>query len=158
MEPIIWLRPEFKGREDELITLSAAASLAGISRSAVSNWAKRHKNFPLLALLTGPPTKQVKWVVREEFLEFARIQLGKPRGGRRTPKAQRPTITLLANEVAHYTQQVKRLTALIARHKHALVGAEERLRAAQQRLNRAKVRLDAELAAAKQHINNRPTP
>ncbi|MFE4869590.1 hypothetical protein [Streptomyces sp. NPDC056682] len=156
MEPITWLRPEFKGREDELITLSAAANLAGVSRSAVSNWAKRHKSFPPLALLTGPPSKQVKWVVREEFLNFARVQLGKPRGGIRPPTAQRPTITLRANEVTHYTQQVKRLTELITRHKQALIGAETRLHTARQRLNRAQARLDAELAAAKQHSADHP--
>lgn len=151
MEPITWLRPEFKGREEELITLSAAANLAGISRSAVSNWAKRHKNFPPLALLTGPPAKHVKWVVREEFLDFARTQLDKPRGGHRTPTTQRPTITLRANEVTHYTQQVKRLTELITRHKQALTGAESRLHTARQRLARAQRRLDAELATVKQH-------
>ncbi|MCX4666407.1 hypothetical protein OG453_06960 [Streptomyces sp. NBC_01381] len=155
MDPIIWLRSEYKGREDELITLSAAANLAGVSRSAVSNWAKRHKSFPPLALLTGPPTKQVKWVVREEFLDFARIQLEKPRGGHRTPQTQRPTLTLRVNEVTHYTQQVKRLTELIDRHKQALTGAEARLRTAQQRLNRAQARLDAELAAANQHSTDR---
>ncbi|MEU9334117.1 hypothetical protein AB0D49_13305 [Streptomyces sp. NPDC048290] len=156
MQPVTWLRPEFQGREDELITLSAAANLAGISRSAVSNWAKRHKNFPPLALLTGPPTKQIKWVVREEFLDFARTQLNKPRGGRRTPTVQRPTITLRANEVSHYTQQVKRLTDLIARYKQALASTEARLRTARQRLKKAEAQLNAELAAAKQHSADHP--
>lgn len=34
---VVWLRLEFQGREDELITLAEGADLVGVTRSAVSN-------------------------------------------------------------------------------------------------------------------------
>ncbi len=79
-ESVAWLRPEYKGREDELINLAAGAALVGVSRSAVSNWAKRHSNFPKIALLTGIGDRRTKYVPRSEFLDFARVQLNKKRG------------------------------------------------------------------------------
>jgi len=78
---VVWLRLEYQGREDELIHLSAAADLVGVTRSAVSNWAARQANFPKIVMLVGPRERRSKWVVREEFLAFARAQLSKGRGG-----------------------------------------------------------------------------
>ncbi|MFJ2738512.1 hypothetical protein ACIO3O_02485 [Streptomyces sp. NPDC087440] len=58
-----WLRPEFIGREDELIHFTAAAKLVGVVRATVSNWAARHPDdFPKVALLTGARLKPVKYV------------------------------------------------------------------------------------------------
>ncbi|UQA93661.1 hypothetical protein [Streptomyces halobius] len=147
MEAVTWLRPEYIGREDELITLADGARLVGVSRSAVSNWAKRHANFPRLALLTGPLSKRVKYVVREELLTFARIQLNKTRKDPGSHKPRRPAVELRAGEVQHFTQQVNRLTELVDRHKQTLAGAEARLRTARQRLRTARTQLTTELAA-----------
>jgi hypothetical protein len=84
---VTWLRLEYKGREDELISLAAGAALVGVSRSAVSNWAKRHANFPKIALLTGLGDRRMKYVPRSEFLDFARAQMNKKRGGPSGPAA-----------------------------------------------------------------------
>lgn len=46
MEAVTWLRPEYQGRENELTTLAGGARLVGVTRSAISNWAARHSNFP----------------------------------------------------------------------------------------------------------------
>jgi predicted DNA-binding transcriptional regulator AlpA len=61
MSAITWHRPEYKGREDELVGLSEVAALAGVSRAAVSNWRRRH-DFPQPAMTAG----QTIWVVRAE--------------------------------------------------------------------------------------------
>ncbi|KUL23190.1 hypothetical protein ADL12_39615 [Streptomyces regalis] len=142
-----WLRPEYKGREEELITLADGARLVGVSRSAVSNWAARHANFPRLVLLTGPLTKRVKYVVREELVDFARAQRNKPRKTASTHQPRRPAVELRAGEVQHYTQQVARLTELVDRHRQTLAGAETRLRTARQRLRKARTQLTTELIA-----------
>ncbi|MFD3667227.1 hypothetical protein [Streptomyces sp. NPDC058672] len=151
MEAVTWLRPEFQGREDELITLADGARLVGVTRSTVSNWAARHGNFPHLVLLTGPLNKRTKYVVREELVDFARHQRNKARKPLSEHKPRRPTVELRAGEVEHYTQQVARLTELIDRHKQTLADAETRLRTARQRLRTARTRLNTELAAAREH-------
>ncbi|MFF3734054.1 hypothetical protein ACFYXM_28050 [Streptomyces sp. NPDC002476] len=43
-----WLRPEYRGREDELIHLAGAARIAGVTRACVSNWNRRHASFQKL--------------------------------------------------------------------------------------------------------------
>ncbi|MFI5749037.1 hypothetical protein ACIBBE_24595 [Streptomyces sp. NPDC051644] len=44
-ELLHWLRPEYRGREDELIHLAGAARIAGVTRACVSNWNRRHASF-----------------------------------------------------------------------------------------------------------------
>ncbi len=61
MSAITWHRPEYKGRDDELIGLAEVAALAGVSRAAVSNWRRRH-DFPQPAMSAG----RTVWVVRAE--------------------------------------------------------------------------------------------
>jgi predicted DNA-binding transcriptional regulator AlpA len=61
MSAITWHRPEYKGREDELVGLAQIAALAGVSRAAVSNWRRRH-DFPQPAMTAG----RTVWVVRTE--------------------------------------------------------------------------------------------
>ncbi|MGX1668659.1 hypothetical protein [Streptomyces sp. NPDC055400] len=151
MEAVTWLRPEYEGREDELITLADGARLVGVTRSTVSNWAARHTGFPRLVLLTGPLNKRSKYVVREELVDFARHQRNKPRKPLSEHKPRRPTAELRAGEVEHYTQQVARLTELIDRQKQTLASTEGRLRTARQRLRKARTQLAAELTAAHQH-------
>ncbi|WP_180685949.1 hypothetical protein [Streptomyces gossypiisoli] len=150
MDSITWLRPEFKGREDELISLAAGGKLVGVSRSAVSNWAKRHANFPKIALLTGVGNRRMKYVPRSEFLDFARVQLNKKRGSGHPTAPRRPAALLRAEEVAHSERQIARLTELEARQAAALASTRKALRKHRARLQRAQQRLAAEVAAVRQ--------
>ncbi|MBY8884825.1 hypothetical protein K7472_08190 [Streptomyces sp. PTM05] len=138
MDSISWLRPEYKGREDELINLAAGADLVGVTRSAVSNWTKRHAHFPKVALLTGIGDRRNKYVPRDEFLAFAHAQLTKKRTstGRSTPR--RPTTAIRAAEVAHSERQIVRLTELETRQAAALASTRRVLREHRKTLKRAR--------------------
>ncbi|GAA1920056.1 hypothetical protein [Streptantibioticus ferralitis] len=145
---VTWLRPEYKGREEELVSLAAGASLVGISRSAVSNWAKRHANFPKIALLTGLGDRRMKYVPRSEFLAFARTQLNKKPGGPSGPAApRRSAATIRAAEIAHAQRQIARLTELEARQAATLADTRRALEKHRARLQHAQQRLAEEVAA-----------
>ncbi|MGW1914312.1 hypothetical protein ACWCQS_27190 [Streptomyces sp. NPDC002076] len=148
---VTWLRPEYKGREDELINLAAGAALVGVSRSAVSNWAKRHSNFPKIALLTGIGDRRVKYVPRAEFLDFARAQLSKKPGPNRPAAPRRAAATLRAEEIAYSERQIARLEELEARQVKALANTRRALKKHRARLRRAQQRLAEEVAAAARH-------
>jgi predicted DNA-binding transcriptional regulator AlpA len=62
MSAITWHRPDYQGNWDGLINLGGFAKLAGVSRAAVSNWRKRHDDFPKPVMTAG----QSVWVVRAE--------------------------------------------------------------------------------------------
>ncbi|MFJ6820499.1 hypothetical protein ACIQRJ_08780 [Streptomyces niveus] len=143
---VTWLRPEYRGREDELINLAGGAALVGVSRSAVSNWAKRHANFPKIALLTGIGDRRVKYVPRSEFLAFARAQLSKKRGPNRPPAPRRSAITLRTEEIAHSERQIARLEELEARQAKALTNTRRALRKHRARLRHAQKHLAEEIA------------
>ncbi|WP_330340194.1 hypothetical protein OG968_24355 [Streptomyces althioticus] len=150
-QAVTWLRPEYKGREDELINLAAGAALVGVSRSAVSNWAKRHSNFPKIALLTGIGDRRVKYVPRAEFLDFARAQLSKKPAPNRPAAPRRSAATLRAEEIAYSERQIARLEELEARQVKALANTRRALKKHRARLRRAQQRLAEEVAAAVQH-------
>ncbi|MET8982113.1 AlpA family phage regulatory protein [Streptomyces sp. NPDC004539] len=61
MSTITWHRPEYQGKDEQLISLVEVATLAGVTRSAVSNWRRRH-DFPQPAMTAG----RTVWVVRAE--------------------------------------------------------------------------------------------
>lgn len=61
MFEITWHRPEYQGKDDQLVSLAGVAALAGVTRAAVSNWRKRH-DFPKPVVTAG----QTVWVVRAE--------------------------------------------------------------------------------------------
>ncbi|GAA0705090.1 hypothetical protein GCM10010193_70160 [Kitasatospora atroaurantiaca] len=148
-----WLRPEFKGRESELIQLAAAADLVGVTRSTVSNWAARHANFPRIVLLTGSLRKRSKFVVREEFLAFAQQQLNKPRrGGGRQSAPHRPKAVIRASQVENLERQVARLTELADRRAQAAVHSRAALHTARQKLQDARAALAAEVEAVQKII------
>ncbi|MFE2179022.1 hypothetical protein [Streptomyces sp. NPDC059455] len=151
---VTWLRPEFRGREDELISLAAGAALVGVSRSAVSNWSKRHSNFPKIALLTGIGDRRMKYVPRSEFLDFARAQLNKKRGSGRPTGPRRPAALIRAEEVAHAERQMARLAELEARQAATLANTRRALRKHKARLERAKQCLAEEVAAI-HHLDTR---
>ncbi|WLW55286.1 hypothetical protein [Streptomyces sp. YU58] len=144
---VTWLRPEYKGREDELINLAAGAALVGVTRSTVSNWAKRHATFPKIVLLTGIGDRRVKYIPRDEFLAFARAQMNKKRASAHRSEPRRPATLLRAEEIAHSERQIAKLTDLEARQAAALSNTRRALRKHQERLKRARQRLAAEIAA-----------
>jgi transcriptional regulator with XRE-family HTH domain len=144
---VTWLRPEYRGREDELISLAAGAALVGVSRSAVSNWAKRHANFPKIALLTGIGDRRMKYVPRSEFLDFARVQLNKKRGSGRPTAPRRPAALIRAEEIAHAERQIARLTELEARQAETLANTRRALRKHKARLEHARQCLAEEVTA-----------
>ncbi|MGW0545171.1 hypothetical protein ACWD0D_33465 [Streptomyces griseoincarnatus] len=144
---VTWLRPEYKGREDELINLAAGAALVGVTRSTVSNWAKRHATFPKIVLLTGIGDRRVKYIPRDEFLCFAHAQMNKERTPARRPAARRPTTLLRSDEIAHSERQIARLTELEARQAKALARTQQALKKHRERLRQARQALAAEIAA-----------
>ncbi|MFK0279796.1 hypothetical protein ACIQVL_04880 [Streptomyces sp. NPDC090499] len=148
-EPVVWLRPEFQGREDELVHLSAAADLVGVTRSTVSNWAQRHANFPKTALLMGIGAGRAKYIPRNEFLAFAQVQLNKKPGTARKTGPHRPTAVIRSEEIAHHERQIARLTDLETRQARTLANTRNALRKHRARLEQARQKLDAEVAAVR---------
>lgn len=148
-ESVLWLRAEFRGREDELVNLAAAAALVGVTRSTVSNWAKRHANFPKIALLTGIGARRVKYIPRDEFLAFVEAQLSKKRGGARRRGARRPTAAIRSEEIDHHQRQIARLAELEKRQAAALAKTRRSLRSHRARLEEARAALEAEVAAVR---------
>ncbi|MER8002069.1 hypothetical protein [Streptomyces sp. NPDC095613] len=149
MDSITWLRPEYKGREDELINLSAAADLVGVTRSTVSNWSKRHADdFPGIVLLTGLGDRRHKYIPRDEFLDFARVQLSKRVGTarKRTPR-HRPVVVLRGDQIAHSERQIARLAELETRQAATLANTRKALRKHRVLLKKARQELAAETAA-----------
>ncbi|GHB76281.1 hypothetical protein GCM10010331_75240 [Streptomyces xanthochromogenes] len=145
---VVWLRPEYQGRQGELVTLAAGARLVGVSAAAVSNWQNRYpETFPRLALLTGPPHKRTKWVVTVELVGFARDQRTRERdrSGPRSP--QRPGAEIAAEQTAHYEEVLRTLTEREDRQAKALARTRAAKRAADQKLARARARLAAEVDA-----------
>jgi predicted DNA-binding transcriptional regulator AlpA len=61
MSEITWHRPEYQGKEHQLVSLAGVATIAGVTRAAVSNWRSRH-DFPTPAMTAG----RTVWVVRTE--------------------------------------------------------------------------------------------
>jgi hypothetical protein len=145
---VVWLRPEYEGRQGELVTLAAGARLVGVSAAAVSNWQNRYaEDFPALVLLTGPPHKRTKWVVAVELVAFARDQRTRERDrtGPRSP--QRPGAEIAAEQTAHYEEVLRTLTEREQRQKKALARTRAAKRAAEEKLARARARLTAEVDA-----------
>lgn len=145
---VVWLRPEYQGRQNELVTLADGARLVGVSKSAISNWQNRHASFPALVLLTGSLHKRTKWVVATELVGFARDQQKRrngPKTGHKSP--QRPGAQIAAEQTAHYEEVLRTLTEREQRQKKALARTRAAKRAAEEKLTRARARLTAEIDA-----------
>lgn len=76
---VVWLRPEYRDRLDELVTFSDAAKEIGVTRATITNWMNRYDDFPKVVLLTGSELKQTKYLVREEIHEYAQRDKTKPK-------------------------------------------------------------------------------
>ncbi|TQE21607.1 hypothetical protein Sipo8835_37280 [Streptomyces ipomoeae] len=156
MESVTWLRPEWQGREKELIHLAGAAELIGVTRSAVSNWAQRYSDFPGIVMLTGVAPRRQKFVVREEFLTFAaRRQSGKNRS-RRKPAPRRPRTVIETARIAHWEAQIERLTTLESKYTAAVTRTRAARKGAEEKLQAARDSLAAEINAVQQIISKAP--
>ncbi|MEV7512029.1 hypothetical protein AB0O57_29145 [Streptomyces sp. NPDC091201] len=145
---VVWLRPKYQNRQAELVTLSDGAQLVGVSKSAVSNWQKRHGNFPALVLLTGSLHKRTKWVVAAELIAFAREQQERrraPKTGHKSP--QRPGAQIAAEQTEHYEEVLRTLTQREQHQKQALARTRAAKKTAEEKLSRARARLTAEVDA-----------
>ncbi|KZM72240.1 helix-turn-helix domain-containing protein [Nocardia terpenica] len=68
MPVYVWLRPEFEGRESELMLLADVAKELGVSPQAVTNWRRRHpRQFPPTVAMVG----RLVYVARAEVIDFA---------------------------------------------------------------------------------------
>lgn len=110
-------RPEYVGRDDELINHAEAARRAGVTTGALANWKRRHDDFPKVAkLLHSGPGHAQKFIPAEEFDAFlARQQEGRPR--RATGRRRHPA-EVASEELRHRVARVEALeareTALVA--------------------------------------------
>lgn len=139
-----WHRPEFQGREGELIHLAAAGKLAGVTRAAVTNWARRHADFPELVVETGSAERPTKFIVRAEFDAFlVALKERQRKRGTGSPRGkQRPRATIAADEIVRLT---KRITELAAREKKQAAKLEN--------TRSAKLKAEALLKAARESLS-----
>ncbi|MDJ0386114.1 hypothetical protein [Streptomyces sp. G-G2] len=131
-----WHRAEFQGREGELIHLAAGADLVGVTRSAVSNWATRHPNFPKLVLETGPTSRRIKYVSKAEFIAFAELRRTTVTP-RRKPSPHRPGAVIDAEHLEYCERQVARLRGMEIRRAAKLAETRRALKVARSRLAEA---------------------
>ncbi|MGW2320181.1 hypothetical protein [Streptomyces sp. NPDC001680] len=115
----------------------------------MTNWAKRHANFPNTALLVGLGAGRAKYVPRGEFLTFAREQLANPGTGRKTGP-NRPAAVIRAEEIAHRERQIERLSKLANRQAATLANTRRALARHKAGLQHAQQQLAAEVAAVRQ--------
>ncbi|MFD6324214.1 helix-turn-helix transcriptional regulator [Streptomyces sp. NPDC058442] len=107
-ETIVWHRPEYRGRDDQLISLAQVANLAGVTRAAVSNWRRRH-DFPAPAMAAG----RTVWVVRAEAEHWLATQRRQPSSSPAKPSSSRAARTLAVLEA----REEKQAAALAATRK-----------------------------------------
>ncbi|MFB7289004.1 helix-turn-helix transcriptional regulator [Actinacidiphila glaucinigra] len=101
-DPVVWHRPEYQDRGDQLVSLAQVAELAGVTRAAVSNWRRRH-NFPAPAMTAG----RTVWVVCSEVAAWLDTERPKAtRGPSDAAKAKRAAKTVATLEAREQRQAV----------------------------------------------------
>ncbi|WP_327738478.1 hypothetical protein OG749_36455 [Streptomyces nojiriensis] len=134
MSLVTWHRPEYEGRESELINQNAVADLAGVTRSAVSNWITRGQSFPAVVAVQGSHARAPRLYVLAEVETWLANRSSRPRSkpSHRTPA--RPRHEILAGRAERAARRIaeekRRMTALYAE----LGQAAERLKQAQDEL------------------------
>lgn len=147
MSLVMWHRPEFEGREDELVNQNSIAELAGVTRAAVSNWTSRDPTFPAVVAVQGNYVRAPRLYVLPEVTAWLSKRSARPRSKplHRTPT--RPRHEILAERAERVERRItgeqQRMATLYA----DLGKAAERLKRAQD-----------ELAAIEAEIKVRPEP
>ncbi|MEU7278747.1 hypothetical protein AB0A69_08230 [Streptomyces sp. NPDC045431] len=129
-EQVEWHRPEFRGRESELSSLSELAKRAGVRVQTVNSWKNRHASFPEI-VMTKRGDVTTKYVVTAEFDEYRRIQEEVARRARTKKSDETRTAATIARERlealkaqdSRLAEEEKELSAKLAevlRRRHAL--------------------------------------
>lgn len=145
MSLVTWHRPEFEGREGELINQNAIAELARVTRAAVSNWIHRDPTFPAVVAIQGSHARAPRLYVCTEVKAWLSERSSRPRSKPppRTPARPRHEI----------------LTERADRAKRRIVGEQQRMTALYTELGKAAERLKKaqdELAAIEAEIEETP--
>lgn len=80
-----WLRPEFEGRDADLVSLSNLAKQEGVAPETVYSWQRRHKAFPKIVKLVRGAKTTTKYVSLSEFAAYKKDKeetRPKTRGGK----------------------------------------------------------------------------
>lgn len=134
MPAVQWMRPEYADRQDELLTLTAAAREAGVSKQAVSMWLTRHADFPKVVATAG---RLGKWLVEDEFriwLAVHRERTQPPSGverARTRVELAQARADKLANVVEAKRRELTQCRRALAAGKRELASAKAHLRASE---------------------------
>ncbi|WP_331756353.1 hypothetical protein OHA04_45545 (plasmid) [Streptomyces sp. NBC_01590] len=130
MSLVTWHRPEFEGREGELINQNAIAELAGVTRAAVSNWIGRHPTFPAVVAIQGSHARAPRLYVLTEVKTWLSERSSRPRSkpSYRTPARPRHEIL---------TERAERAERRIAGEQQRMTELYTELGKAAERLKRA---------------------
>lgn len=135
MSLVTWHRPEFEGREGELINQNAIAELAGVTRAAVSNWTVRDATFPALVAIQGTHARAPRLYVGTEVESWLSGRSSRPRSKPSCRTPARPRHEILAERAERAKRRIadeqQRMTTLYTE----LGQAAERLKRAQDELS-----------------------
>lgn len=121
---IIWHRPEYYGRQDELINATDIARLAGASRSTVDNWRTKYRDtFPPVVMAVTVTAANAAYYYAPA--EVAQWLLEHRPGPKRAAEAQRLAVAVddLYFEIEEAETRVRHLRALRQQIAAALTGA-----------------------------------
>lgn len=110
-EQVEWHRPQYRGRESELSSLSELAKRAGVRVQTVNSWRNRHASFPEI-VMTKRGAVTTKYVVTAEFDEYRRIQEEVARQARtRKSDGPRTPATIAQERLQTLNEQDEKLAA-----------------------------------------------
>ncbi|WP_063729030.1 hypothetical protein [Streptomyces sp. RTd22] len=128
IEELVWHRPEYRGRESELITLSGCAEIAGVTQTTISSWRTRYPGrFPAIV---AESKRMLRLVVRTEFIEF--LAQHQQRDLKRA--SHRPRAEILEAEIERLSVRLTTLRKREQRHMEALKKTQKDVEAAQKHL------------------------
>ncbi|MFK0015693.1 helix-turn-helix transcriptional regulator [Streptomyces sp. NPDC091027] len=105
-----WLRPEFQGKESDLVSLREVAQEVGISPNTVYSWQRRHANFPkIVKLVRGQAT--TKYISRREFAAYKEARRDAPAQPRRSNAPRRPAEVIAQEKLHRLKNQDMKLAA-----------------------------------------------
>ncbi|MET9467813.1 hypothetical protein ABZY44_24020 [Streptomyces sp. NPDC006544] len=143
MSLVTWHRPDFKGREDELINQNAIAELARVTRGGVSNWTVREATFPLVVAVQGTHNRAPRLYVQAEVEAWLADRASRPRAPRRPRTPSRPRRELLAERAGRASRRIAEEEQRMATLYVELGKAAERLKRAQDELTSIKAETEA---------------
>lgn len=107
---IAWLRPEYRDRDEELVTVSEIAEIAGVSPRTVSAWRERHDHFPQLAKEEYSAQERARFFVAVEVVRW--LLEHRPTRRDSEPERLRETMRALDGEIAAKALQLSHLRSV----------------------------------------------